>query len=117
MSQLDRKYGGSGERRRDRAFETALHSQKAVSSEFIAYAFPLLILVLPVVIFIFLRRRQKTQRRQVASARTRIENGVTDHRQIALDWIEAQANPAEHIPSLPKLQENFRKILELNTVG
>ena len=67
---------------------------------------------LPVFLGIMLWKKRKLSRSRVDFAMASIERGATDHQEMALKWIEAQAQPDKHVRSLSKHQDAFKKIVE-----
>ena len=49
-----------------------------------------------------------TKRKQVAFAEDCVRKGITDYKQVAWKWMEAQGKPPRDVP---KVQDTFGKIL------
>jgi len=72
------------------------------------------LLIFPIWLAVVLWLKQRRKRKMVEFTRAVTVKGITGPRAIALEWIAAHPDQypwGEYDPTLPKLQETFRKIL------
>ena len=74
----------------------------------ISLPFPPILLICLWLLFL-LQKNKRLKRSQVEFAMACMQNGVTQHQQIALTWIEAQSRPDKHVHSLAKLSGPFQE--------
>ena len=74
-----------------------------------AFRLLLRLLFFPIWLPAFLFSKRRRRHRQVEFAEDLIRDGITDHSQIALGWVET--HPEEYL-AFPRIQRTFRKIVQ-----
>lgn len=72
------------------------------------------LLIFPIWLAVVLWLKQRRKRQMVEFTRALTVKGITGPRELALEWIATHPDQypwGEYDPTLPKLQETFRKIL------